>query len=206
MIAWLANYLVRVLLKNEIIETDKIEIYQYGYEIIISTIITFLIVLISGIILDCLPAAILYFLIFAVMRQICGGYHAQHYWSCNTLFAVVTVSMLLLFKFFPMDGIGAIHYTFLLFSVLVVFVYAPVENENKPISEKRKVLFCKISRGAVVIIALVSCSVYMLKSPYTKLIDLALMAVAVSILVGGVKERRLYYEEETQEEHFEDCC
>lgn len=111
MIAWLANYLVRVLLKNEIIETDKIEIYQYGYEIIISTIITFLIVLISGIILDCLPAAILYFLIFAVMRQICGGYHAQHYWSCNTLFAVVTVSMLLLFKFFPSVKLTSASYT-----------------------------------------------------------------------------------------------
>ena len=89
MIAWLSNYLVRVLLKNEIIEADKIEIYQYGYEIMISTIITFLIVLISGIILNCLPAALLYFGIFVVMRQICGGYHAQHYWSCNTLFAVV---------------------------------------------------------------------------------------------------------------------
>lgn len=206
MIAWFSNYLVRVLLKNEIIEADKIEIYQYGYEIMISTIITFLIVLISGIILNCLPAALLYFGIFAVMRQICGGYHAQHYWSCNALFAVVTTSVLLLFKFFPMDDIAAIHYTFLLFSVLVIFVYAPVENENKPISEKRKVLFRKISRGAVVVIALVSCSVYIQKSPYTKLIVLALMAVAVSTLVGGVKERRLCYEEGGQEERSEDYC
>lgn len=194
MIAWLSNYIVRVLLKNKIIEADKIEVYQYGYEIMLSTVITFMIVLVSGIVLNCLPAALLYFLIFAVMRQICGGYHAQHYWSCNTLFAVLTVSVLLLFKFFPMEGIAAIHYTFLLFSVLVIFVYAPVENENKPISEKQKVLFRKISRGAVVVIALVSCSVYMLKSPYTKLIDLALMVVAVSTLVGGVKERRGYHE------------
>lgn len=206
MIAWLSNYMVHVLLKNEIIEAEKIEVYQYGYEIMLSTVITFMIVLVSGIVLNCLPAALLYFLIFAVMRQICGGYHAQHYWSCNTLFAMVTVSVLLLFKFFPMDGIGAIHYIFLLFSVLVVFVYAPVENENKPISEKRKVLFRKISRGAVVIIALVSCLVYMLKSPYTKLIDLALMAVAVFTLVGGVKERRVCYEEGCQEERSEDYC
>lgn len=194
MIAWLSNYIVCVLLKNKIIEADKIEVYQYGYEIMLSTVLTFMIVLVSGIVINCLPAALLYFLIFAVMRQICGGYHAQHYWSCNTLFAVVTVSVLLLFKFFPMEEIAAIHYTFLLFSVLVIFVYAPVENENKPISEKQKVLFRKISRGAVVLIALVSCSVYMLKSPYTKLIDLALMVVAVSILVGGVKERRGYHE------------
>lgn len=206
MIAWLSNYMVRVLLKNKIIEADKIEVYQYGYEIIISTIITFLIVLISGIVLKCLPAALLYFLIFAVMRLICGGYHAQHYWSCNTLFAVVTVSVLLLFKFFPMDGIAAIHYTFLLFSILVVFVYAPVENENKSISEKRKAMFRKISRGAVVVIALVSCVVYMQKSSYTKLIDITLMVVAVSTLVGGVKGRRVCYEKGSQEERSEDYC
>ena len=205
MIAWLSNYLLRVLLKNEIIETDKIEIYQYGYEIMISTIITFLIVLISGIILDCLPAAILYFLIFAVMRQIYGGYHAQHYWSCNTLFAVVTVSVLLLFKFFPMDGIGAIHYTFLLFSVLVVFVYAPVENENKPISEKRKVLFRKISRIIAILLTLISCLIDIFHNPYVKLIDSTLLAISISILVVGLEERR-ECSEKRKEEHSEGCC
>lgn len=204
MIVWVSNYLVRLLLKNDIIEVDKIEIYQYGYEIMISTIITFVIVLISGILLNCLPAALLYFGIFAVLRQICGGYHAKHYWSCNTLFAVTTVIVLLLFKFFPLEEIALIHYTFLLFSVLVVFVYAPVENKNKPISEKRRLLFRKISRVAVVFIAIASCSVYMIKSPYTKLIDLTLVTVAISTLVGGVKEMRVYYEEGVQEKHSED--
>ena len=72
--------------------------------------------------------------------------------------------------------------------------------------EKRKILFRRISRGAVVVIALVSCSVYMLKSPYTKLIDLALTAVAVSTLVAGVKERGVCYEEGGQEERSEDYC
>jgi accessory gene regulator B len=83
MIVWLSNCLVRVLFNNKMIEADEIEIYQYGYEIIISTIITFLIVLVSGVVLNCPSAALLYFLIFAMMRQICGGYHAKHYWSCN---------------------------------------------------------------------------------------------------------------------------
>lgn len=204
MIKWLSNYMVYVLLKNEIIETEKIRVYQYGYEIILSTIITFIIVLISGIILNCLPAALLYFLIFAVMRQICGGYHAKYYWSCNTLFTIVTASVLLIFKFFPMETITEIHYTFLIFSVLVVFAYAPVENVNKPISEKQKAIFRIISRITVVSVTAVSCSVYsILKSPYTKLIDFTLMAVAVSILVGGVKERRIN-NEEYQEKYSED--
>lgn len=85
-----------------------------------------------------------------------------------------------------MHGIGAIHYIFLLFSVLVIFVYAPVENENKPISEKRKVLFHKISRGAVVIIALVSCLVYIhtLTIPIKHSISLPKLLLHVTSIVA----------------------
>ena len=34
MISWIANYLVRFLLSKGLIDDEKMEIYQYGYEIL----------------------------------------------------------------------------------------------------------------------------------------------------------------------------
>ena len=190
MISWIANYLVRFLLSKGLIDDEKMEIYQYGYEILTSSFITLLIVIVLGAVIKCLFASLLYFVIFASMRLICGGYHAKHYWSCNLIFTIVTATLLLLFKYIPMDGYASIHYTTLVFSVLVVFVYAPVENKNKMLNTRKKTLFRIISRITVVLYALLSCLIYILQIPYSKLIDLTLLVVAISIWIGDVVERR----------------
>lgn len=49
MISFLSNFIALFLYKNNIIDKEKIEVCQYGFEIIVSTIIGFLLVLISGI-------------------------------------------------------------------------------------------------------------------------------------------------------------
>lgn len=86
MILFLSRSVVRSLIKNDAIEMEKAEVYQYGFEILFSSIITFLIAVLSGILLHCFAASMLFFIIFATFRQICGGYHAKHYWRCNLLF------------------------------------------------------------------------------------------------------------------------
>ena len=61
MISFLSNFIALFLYKNNIIDKEKIEVCQYGFEIIISTIIGFLLVLASGIILGEIPEAILFY-------------------------------------------------------------------------------------------------------------------------------------------------
>ena len=79
MISFLSRSVVRSLIKNDAIEMEKAEVYQYGFEILFSSITTFLIAVLSGVLLHCFTAAMLFFVIFATFRQICGGYHANHY-------------------------------------------------------------------------------------------------------------------------------
>ena len=51
MILFLSRSVVRSLIKNDAIEMEKAEVYQYGFEILFSSIITFLIAVLSGILL-----------------------------------------------------------------------------------------------------------------------------------------------------------
>ena len=51
MISFLSRSVVRSLIKNDAIEMEKAEVYQYGFEILFSSITTFLIAVLSGIVL-----------------------------------------------------------------------------------------------------------------------------------------------------------
>ena len=171
------------------IEMEKAEVYQYGFEILFSSIATFLIAALSGVLLHCFTAAMLFFVIFATFRQICGGYHANHYWSCNLLFLLVINAVLVVYRFFPADSFTTMHYIFLTVSLLIICAYAPVENKNKPLSAEQVLLFRKISRIIAILLAVVSCLIDIFHSPYVKLIDSTLLAISISILVVGLEGR-----------------
>lgn len=53
MISFLSRSVVRSLIKNDAIEMEKAEVYQYGFEILFSSITTFLIAVLSGVLLHC---------------------------------------------------------------------------------------------------------------------------------------------------------
>ena len=205
MISFLSRSVVRSLIKNDMIEMENAEVYQYGFEILFSSITTFLIAVLSGVLLHCFTAAMLFFIIFATFRQICGGYHANHYWSCNLLFLLVINAVLVVYRFFPTDSFTTMHYIFLTVSLLIICAYAPVENENKPLSAEQVLLFRKISRIIAILLTMISCLIDIFHNPYVKLIDSTLLAISVSILVVGLKERR-EYNEKCKEGHSESCC
>lgn len=205
MISFLSRSVVRSLIKNDMIEMEKAEVYQYGFEILFSSITTFLIAVLSGVLLHCFTAAMLFFIIFATFRQICGGYHANHYWSCNLLFLLVINAVLVVYRFFPTDSFTTMHYIFLTVSLLIICAYAPVENENKPLSAEQVLLFRKISRIIAILLTIISCLIDIFHNPYVKLIDSTLLAISVSILVVGLKERR-EYNEKCKEGYSESCC
>lgn len=205
MISFLSRSVVRSLIKNDIIEMEKAEVYQYGFEILFSSIATFLIAALSGVLLHCFTATMLFFVIFATFRQICGGYHANHYWSCNLLFFLVINAVLVVYRFFPTDSFTTMHYIFLTVSLLIICAYAPVENENKPLSAEQVLLFRKISRIIAILLTMISCLIDIFHNPYVKLIDSTLLAISISILVVGLKERR-EHNEKCKEGYSEGCC
>ena len=205
MISFLSRSVVRSLIKNDAIEMEKAEVYQYGFEILFSSSTTFLIAVLSGVLLHCFTAAMLFFVIFATFRQICGGYHANHYWSCNLLFLLVINAVLVVYRFFPTDSFKTMHYIFLAVSLLIICAYAPIGNKNKPLSAEQVLLFRKISRIIAILLTMISCLIDIFHNPYVKLIDSTLLAISISILVVGSEERR-ECSEKCKEKHSEGCC
>lgn len=194
MITSAASFIVDILLRNKIIENSSEDIYQYGFEIMISSVLTFMLALSCGIVFKCLLASLIYFLIFAVLRSICGGYHARTYFQCNMIFVCVTVFVMLVYKNISIEQFTELHYCIIALAVLVTAFYAPIENENKLLTVKQKKQFRILGTALVLLLALTSCLLKIkFDSDYSIIIDLTLLVVAFSIFItepmrGGEKK------------------
>ena len=184
MIMEVATCIVEALMKNNKIEIEQAPIYQYGYEILISSCITCAIAIGLGAVMRCLFASMIYFVVFAMLRSICGGYHAETYLKCNIIYTLITTVVLLAYKYVPDDKVTACHYCFLALAIIITFTYAPVENENKPLNEAQKKYFRFFGTAAVVLLALISCVLKTISmGSYSILIDTTLTVVAISMFV-----------------------
>lgn len=188
MIKYVASLIVDILIQYQIINRNQVSIYQYGFEILISSVFTFFIVIILGIIFRCMLASLLYFVMFIILRSICGGYHANTYWQCNIIFFLVTSTVLTLFKFLPIGNFSMFHYCTIIFSIIVTVVYAPVENKNKTLTKKQKNIFHIVSIGMTALLSLISCFLLIkFQSSYCILIDITLFVVAISMFITDPK-------------------
>ncbi len=196
MISNFSSCIVRLLIRNNVISGDEFDVYQYGFEIFTSSIITFLITIICGLLFQCMPAALIYFSIFVILRSVCGGYHAKTYFRCNVIFALTTSSILFVYKLVPIEQFTELHYCCMIIALIVTYFYAPVENKNKPLSLKQKNIYRILGRAMVVLLALISCLLEIkYRSPYSILIDSTLFVVAISMFIteprrGGKKNEQ----------------
>jgi accessory gene regulator B len=188
MIENVASLIVEILIRHNIIKVQQAEVYQYGLEILISSLLTCCVTFACGLLFRCLAAALLYFLMFAVLRSICGGYHAKTYWQCNLVFSFVTSVVLIFFRWMPVEQFTELHYCSVAIAILTTAFCTPVENDNKPLTDKQKKHFRVLGTVMVVLLALISCLlIHFYQSSYSVLIDMTLLAVSISAFVTELR-------------------
>lgn len=122
-----------------IIDNNDFEIYEYGFEVILSFLFSILIINVFSFILNRFVETLLYLIGFFSVRAVCGGYHAKHHYSCFG----ITISTYFFFLFFQ-HYLSSKHYLnqFVIFIIIVSFiiilVFSPVEHPNNPMTEFRK--------------------------------------------------------------------
>lgn len=176
------------MLKNEIIESEKLDIYIYGFEVMISSICGFAIAAILGLLFWKFWESMLFLIVFISMRSYCGGYHADTYLKCNSVFAFTMSAVMLLVTFVPQYSVW-VHPVVSAACLLTVLALAPVENEFKPLDEptRRK---CRII--SIILLLLFGCGGVLLHRAFFQwslTIDIALFIVAVSMIVEVIVKR-----------------
>ena len=133
---------------NNIIKNENKEIYKYALNIILSSLIHIATVIILGLYFNLLIESLFFFFSFIVIRKFAGGYHANTQLKCylasiiSTLLILILMKLLLLFDSnimkFLIEVLGLV-------CTIIIGVLSPLDTEAKPLCDKEKRLYKKVS-------------------------------------------------------------
>lgn len=193
MITSIAQSIASLLLRNKIVDGKKLDIYIYGFEVMISNTINVTLGLLFGFIFSQLLEMIVFITIFVLLRSYCGGYHAATYLKCNIIFALNIVVVMLILRFITVLPLFT-HLVIVAGCLLTVVMLAPIDNKNKPLMRKEKkahkikaILLTAVISGIALVLLTVS-------EYYSFVIDIALLTIAVSMIIEKLRKGEMSYE------------
>jgi accessory gene regulator B len=133
------------LIKNNIIENEDLEIYRYGFETLIYFISNISVALFIGIIFDRFIHTIVFLSCYCTLRQFTGGYHAKNYIECTLTFVAIYLLTIFIDNNLDIDRFKYLIILIYILSIYVIYKLAPQEHRNKPLSEKEKLRYRRVS-------------------------------------------------------------
>lgn len=187
MISEISKRTAGFLSKNMIIETEYEEVYAYGIEILLSTILNFIVALTIALISHKFVACLLNLTAFVTIRIYAGGYHADTHWGCMTTLVGVLLIFIFVIKIISLKLMMILSPILLIISAVVIFKYAPVEHPNKPLSEKKKLKLRKKTLISLSIWILFCIFFYFIKAEFTFYAVSGIFSLAVALIAEIIK-------------------
>lgn len=197
----LSDRILNHLSRNTEIDMEYREIYAYAIEKYFSGIVNAILFSFIAIVCRIPREAITFFIFYAPLRRYAGGRHAKTRTICFLLSAITMVTVIksatYLSGFELWRGISIAG---MVASALLVFLFAPVDCENKRFSEKVRIQNRRKSRGIVIIELLIIIAAILYLPLLKAYIMIAVMALLLEgiILVPNIK-RRLSNDERKKE-------
>lgn len=132
------------------------DIYEYGFELILSSFINIVVILISGILVGRLPESIVLLVVVIPLQSCGGGYHAKTHLRC---FLIMYIGWCAVMKILPYVNELAVLFIAAA-SLTIIFALAPIIHENVTMSaerfQKMKMFVRRIAVSDVIIGVLLS--------------------------------------------------
>lgn len=189
MIAKLSRIIADFFIRQKVVPEEQREVYEYGFELSISSFIGILIVLAIGLISGRFWESVVFYIVFCFTRLFTGGYHAPNHILCKVTFAGALLAVLAadwLLKEIESYYWFVLHF----YSLVVVCWQAPIENSKKELTKRQKVKCKVISIIAMAVWLAVMFLFRYLNSELDHIVALTLFCVANLMLLGMNKERR----------------
>lgn len=190
MISFLSHRIALFLKDNDIVDNETSQVCQYGFEIIISTLVGFLLVVFIGVCCEEFLSAVLFYALFVGIRLSTGGYHASTHLRCKLLLCICCLFTVLTTKKFIENYNFMIQTIIILLYLFIVILFAPIEHKNAPLDS----FTMKRNRVISIIVSFIFAFVIMLgyfEFKKTAMVSsLTLLVVALLMLLSKLAERR----------------
>lgn len=193
MIQFVSKKITDYLISKQVINSEDnytVELYKYGAEITVSTILNLLIVLLLSLILGCMAEGIMFLVIFVFVRQYTGGYHADTYLKCNITLGVSYFALISVYKYVINYIPIWLQAVCLIIEIVFVLIYCPIENENKPITSEKQYNKCKYISVISYVIWGITGMFICCYHTFGNIVFLTLALITIMCIAALIKERR----------------
>lgn len=130
----IASRCTNALCASGVIDKNNFQIYAYGMELVVSTLVNLIEIFAISIIFFRFSSGLCFLLAFIPLRSTAGGYHANSHWACNLISVGGFVGFHYLVRFIPHEYLSSLYIACGIFSTITVCLFSPCEAVNKPLT------------------------------------------------------------------------
>lgn len=195
MICRISSKILTFISKYITITPEMKDVYQYGIEITISSILNATLVLLCSLFLGNIFAGLTYLFIFVFLRSFTGGYHATTYFRCNLTIVITFLITFILYKIITYYDVPLfVCEAVALVNLIPIIIYSPVPNKHKSLTDAQKKRSYKLSLLIASALSLIGLILFTLEITIGAMIIITVTMVSVLILVEIFMQRRGYHE------------
>ena len=162
MISNLSSFLADKFFISKDANEDERELYVYGLFMFLSHFIYLVLVCIFGCLLKCVAESIIFYFAFYQIRRFAGGYHAKTELRCEICSLILMFLSIITIKLSCYYNLEVLFYCSLI-AAIAIFIIAPLDTPEKPLSKKEFIFFRKKARINLIVIFLAATISYSLK-------------------------------------------
>lgn len=195
MICKMSTQILTFISKYITITPEMKDIYQYGIDITISSILNVMLVLLCSLSVSDIFAGLIYLFIFIFLRSFTGGFHATTYFRCNFTIIITFLITFVLYKtvtFYevPIFVCGAV----IIVNLIPIILFSPVPNKHKSLTDEQKKRSYILSILIAFALSLIGLTLFILAIPIGVMVITTVTTVSVLILIEIIMQRRGYHE------------
>lgn len=157
MLKSIAEEITVALAANDIIETEEMEAYTYGLELLIPKVILYAAILVVSLITGTFFASVTFVVLLMCLRRYAGGFHCKTAETCLLFSFLIYLLALLGYEFvqnIPTIACGISS----IISAVIVLIFAPVEDVNRPLDESEKIQYRQKAMIMLTVVLLIDMS------------------------------------------------
>lgn len=188
MIQYAKKKIVERWIDRSMIEAEDRELYEYGIEITIETILNVITTILIIILTKEFISGIVLYVSFMQLRPYAGGIHANTFKKCYICSATIITVTLLLIRYNVVEI--SVYRCLSLAALIYMFMFQSVESENRKVSEDERKVFTK--KEKVILICILIGIIFANYRGYVKIekgLESTCIITAAGMLAGIVNAR-----------------
>lgn len=190
---YIARKLSKLLLTMGIIEDDQ-EIYEYGFELVLSFVTGCMLILCISLTMNRFLEGVFFLTVFISIRSFTGGYHADSHLKCNLCLCITYIVYCIIMNYCMTKSILVLEILSWI-AFYIIIKYAPLTNVKKNISDIEKKIFKVKAKKITLFFKLLSFILTLIHIELYCVITYTIIAVGLMMLIsiGGEKDEQNDY-------------